>query len=155
MIDSLRQRSEEGPQDGMDIAITSYNVKTKTLEFSGANNSLTLIRKGELSQIKGDKMPIALYPIMDSFTNHIVDSQENDCLYMFSDGFVDQFGGPKGKKLKVKLFHEYLLEICELPMIEQRDLLGSYLKNWMSYPSPNEGEAREQVDDILVIGARL
>lgn len=152
VIKSLHQTGKEGEaKDGMDIALCVYDLKTKELQFAGANNPLYLISKdtGDIEQIKGDKMPIGIYQAKPEakFTNHVFNLNLGDSIYIFSDGYADQFGGPKGKKLKYKKFREILIENKDKGLDEQRDILNSSIEEWKG--------ACEQVDDILVIGMRI
>jgi len=149
VVNSLHQTGEEGEQqDGMDLALCVIdNDKTK-LWFAGAYNPLYIYRNDELIEIKPDKMPIGIHKEKsDSFTNNEIPIQEGDVLYMFSDGYVDQFGGPKAKKFMSKKFKELLLSIYQKPMKEQRDILDTTIEDW-------KGNV-EQIDDILVIGIRV
>ena len=149
VVNSLHQTGEEGEQqDGMDLALCVIdNDKTK-LWFAGAYNPLYLIRNNELTEIKPDKMPIGIYKEKtDSFTNNEVPIQEGDAIYMFSDGYVDQFGGPKAKKFMSKNFKDLLLSIYNKTMEEQREILDTTIEDW-------KGDV-EQIDDILVIGLRV
>jgi len=147
VIHSLNQQYDNPLRDGMDISVITYNFATKQVSFAGANNPLFLIHEGELTEIKADKMPIALYDKMVSFSNKNVELQEGDCLYIFSDGFVDQFGGPKDKKFMKKRFKQILIDNYKLPMEEQKELLDKAYEEW-------KGEG-EQVDDVLVIGLKV
>ena len=131
----------------MDIAVINLNYKTGKIRFAGANNPLFLIRNGELAEIKGDKMPVALHEQMLEFESRELELSKDDKLYIFSDGFVDQFGGPKGKKFMKKRFKETLLKIYELPMQRQREELNRVFEEW-------KGE-NEQLDDVLVIGIKI
>lgn len=135
-------------KDGMDISICVINRQGMKMEWSGAYNPLYQIRKGELTEYKPDKMPVAVH-INDyiSFTNHEVDIQQGDTFYMFSDGYADQFGGSEGRKFMSKKFKELLTSIFDKPMNEQRDMLQSAHLSW-------KGD-QEQVDDILVVGFRI
>ena len=118
------------------------------MEFSGANNSLWLIRDGELHEKKADKMPIGIYSwVEDSFTRHEIDLQKGDLIYSFSDGYSDQFGGPSGKKFMIKNFKKMLLKIHSKAMKEQKKIMVETLEQWMADTS--------QVDDILVVGVRV
>jgi len=135
-------------KDGMDMAICMIHKKTHELEYAGAYNSLYIIRDKELQEIKADKMPVGLSGRMDeSFTLQKTKLQENDSFYMFSDGYPDQFGGPKDKKFMTKKFKELLIQVQDKKMDEQKEILNSTIENW-------KGEA-EQVDDILVIGIKV
>jgi len=98
-------------------------------------------------EIKPDKMPIAIYDNMSRFTTHEFQLQKGDQLYMFSDGYADQFGGPNDKKFKYKAFKRLLMENAHLPMNEQKKILDTTLKNWMGYT--------EQVDDIVIVGIKI
>lgn len=142
-------------KDGMDISLISIHQKTKTVYFSGANNPLYLVRNGELSIIKGDRASIGQYTEQDKqFNNHIHKLQPNDMLYLFSDGYPDQFGGETaairrngGKKYKYNRFKKLLTSISHLPLDKQKIVLDETIKKWMG--------GLEQVDDILIIGIRI
>jgi serine phosphatase RsbU (regulator of sigma subunit)/ligand-binding sensor domain-containing protein len=153
---SLRQTGKENEaKDGMDLALCIIDYKNMKMEYSGAFNSLYLIRDGELIKYDADRMPIGIYiREKDSFTKHIVELQKGDSFYIFSDGFVDQFGGPKGSKLMTKRFKELLLENYTKPMSEQKEILERYLADWQSYTN-EKGDNYRQIDDILVIGVRI
>lgn len=149
--DTLRQSYFEDNQvrDGMDIALCAFNRKTNMLEYAGAFNPLCLIRNGEFTEIKADKFPIGNLKSGENkkFTNHSIQLVPGDTLYVYSDGFADQFGGPDGKKFKYSAFKKLLMETQHLSMEEQGELLNKTIEEW-------KGEL-EQVDDILVIGTRL
>ncbi len=147
VVHSLNQQYDNPLRDGMDISVINYNFSTKQVSFAGANNPLFLIHDGELSEIKADKMPIALYDKMVSFSNVEVELHEGDCLYIFSDGYVDQFGGPKDKKFMRKRFKQLLIDNYQRPLDEQKDILDKAYEDW-------RGEG-EQVDDVLVIGLKV
>lgn len=154
IIRSLKQRSREtgepqGMKDGMDIAVIRYDLETKVLSFSGAKNPLYLIRDGELIVFKGDRFPIGVDAdgVLIPFEGHEIPVQKGDCVYIFSDGYPDQFGGPKGKKFKYKQFQELLLSIHDKEMEVQKIILEEALEKWRG--------SLEQVDDILVIGIRI
>ncbi|NOZ46100.1 MAG: SpoIIE family protein phosphatase [Chlorobi bacterium] len=146
---SLRQTGKEGEaKDGMDIALCVIDHKKKILQFAGAYNPLYLYRNNELMEIKADRMPIGVY-IKDNepFTNHEIKLKKGDTFYLFSDGFVDQFGGEKGNKFKTKAFKQLLLDIHSKPMPEQKEELNSTFENWRG--------KHDQIDDVLVIGIRI
>ncbi len=153
---SLRQTGKENEaKDGMDIALCIIDYQKMQMEYAGAFNSLYLIRDGELIKYNADRMPIGIYiREKESFTKHIVPLQKGDCFYIFSDGFVDQFGGPKGTKLMTKRFKELLLENYTKPMSEQKQILDKFLQEWQSYTN-EKGETYRQIDDILVIGVKI
>ena len=112
-------KSEEEIQDGMDISICALNTKTKTLEWSGANNSLLLINKGQLTETKADKQCIGYNDNVKPFTNHQFNLQEDTSIYLFTDGFADQFGGQRERKLTKSKFRELLLSLQHLPIQQQ------------------------------------
>jgi serine phosphatase RsbU (regulator of sigma subunit) len=148
IIHALKQHGAEMEQkDGMDIAAIAIDLKTKNLEFAGANNPLYLLRNDELLETKGDKMPVAIHQHMEPFTNHILELHEGDMMYIFSDGYPSQFGGPEGKKLMNKNFRAIILEMKDLPMNEQRDRIEQQFVSWQGN--------YEQVDDVLVIGLKI
>ena len=113
------------------------------------HNPLWIIRAetGELEEIKADKQPVGDFEFRKPFTNHALQLMKGDQIYFFSDGYVDQFGGPKGKKFKYKTLKKLLLEIRELSMDEQAKKLDQTFKNW-------KGDL-EQLDDVCVIGVRV
>ena len=148
VIDALKQEGREGEsKDGMDVAAFTLDPENNTIEFAGANNPLYLIQNNELVETKGNKMPVAIYEKMDPFVSHQFKVNKGDSLYIFSDGFADQFGGPKGKKFKYKTFKDLLVELQNHPMKKQYEILNARFEEW-------RGEY-EQVDDVLVIGIRI
>lgn len=149
VINSLHQTGEVGgSKDGMDIAIYVIDEETNILEFSGANNPLIHIRGEELNHIKSDKMPIGIHMrANEPFTTHTIELQPGDCIYTFSDGYADQFGGPDQRKFMIKNLKDLLLEIHNLPMAEQRDRLHKNLLDWHG-DSP-------RIDDVVVMGVRI
>ena len=146
VVETFEQGGEE-VRDGMDIALCTLNTKTNKLIFAGANNGLYLIRKGELTQYKPDKQPIGKYDDAKPFTKHDIDLEKEDVIYTFSDGYADQFGGPKGKKFMYKKFRDLLLETHQKPMPEQHQILINTFENWRG--------KLEQVDDVCLIGFRI
>jgi serine phosphatase RsbU (regulator of sigma subunit) len=167
IIHTLKQKGDIGEQkDGMDMALISYNVETKMLQYSGANNPLCIVRKGPLSidgeelkvqniensdytlyEIKPDKMPISIHAKMDRFTTKEVQLQDGDLLYMFSDGYQDQFGGPRNKKFMYKPFKDLLIQLADNSLVDQKQMLQKTLKEWMY--------DKAQIDDILVMGIKV
>jgi serine phosphatase RsbU (regulator of sigma subunit)/streptogramin lyase len=134
--------------DGMDVALCCFNKKTNELEYAGANRPLIIAGTGELRKIDPDKMPIGGSQIgMErSFKNHSHKVKPGEVVYIFSDGYADQFGGDKGKKFMMKRFLEILQEIKDMPVREQENYLLNAILQW-------RGD-NEQVDDILVIGIK-
>ncbi len=150
LSDVLKQRKTENTiRDGMDMSICAIDYSSNQIQFAGANNPMYLIRNNELTEIKADKQPIGAYvdERVTPFTNHTIAGQKGDCLYLFTDGYADQFGGPKGKKFKHQQFKELLIEIAALPMETQKETLKNKINSWKG--------SLEQVDDILVIGFRI
>jgi serine phosphatase RsbU (regulator of sigma subunit) len=144
-------KSEEGRdkvRDGMDVAMCSISKDFKTLEYAGANNPLYIIRDGEIQVTKADKFAIASFEHGEhQYENHVFDLKKGDLIYVFSDGYADQFGGVKGKKFMYKQFRDTLIEIKDESMDKQKEILDAKIESW-------RGEF-EQVDDILVIGVRI
>ncbi len=163
---TLKQNAKEGiVRDGMDIALCALGVDAGELQFAGAKNPVYIVRKKEeviedvpakaendeynLYEIKGDKQPIGYQSegALKPFTNHKVGIRKGDMIYVFTDGYADQFGGPKGKKYNYRKFRNLLLEVANLPMQEQKKVLVESFSQW-------KGDL-EQVDDVLVIGVRV
>lgn len=149
IINSLKQSSAaDSAKDGMDIAIIAIDDENKTLEYSGANNPLWQIKENQLREFKPDKRPIGYFLGKGlPFAKQIIKFEKGDLFYMFSDGFADQFGGPKGKKYKYRQFENLLLKVHSLSMNEQEKILYNEINGW-------KGEI-EQTDDICVIGLRV
>lgn len=152
VINALHQPGVESyTRDGMDMALCIYNLDTLELQFAGANNPLWLVRNGELIEYKADKQPIGFYEENKPFTNNIIKLHKGDAYYIFSDGYADQFGGPKvdtgGKKFKYSRFKELLISIQNEKMPAQQDILFETIEAWRG--------PLYQVDDILVIGVRV
>ena len=135
-------------QDGMDIALVIIDRKEMQIEFAGAFQPLILIHNGEMLEVPGDRMPIGSY-IIDGqkFKNNIFKIVENDAIYLFSDGFVSQFGGEENRKFNSKTFRQLLLKINTKPMQEQKQILESTMVEYM--------RNHEQMDDMMVIGIRI
>jgi len=166
VIDALKQTGESGTQkDGMDMSLVAIHRETKKCSVAGANNPVYIIRKTdkpedhcnyirngfELIEIPADKMPLGIYIRMDDFTNHDIQLQKGDKIYLFSDGYPDQFGGPKGMKFKYSAFKNLLLDTAGQPMVEQGDILKKSLHEWMN----NGGKEYHQIDDITVMGVMV
>lgn len=134
-------------KDGMDIALCCFDLKTRELEYAGANNSLYLLRSGELIEFKADKEPIGTFTNPTPFTNHIIATQENDQIFLFTDGFADQFGGEKGKKYKYKPFKEFLINSSHNSAVKQKASLENEFSRWLG--------DYEQIDDVCVMGVKF
>ena len=146
IIEALRQKTGSIVKDGMDMTVCLFDRLTLQLQFSGANNPLYLVSDGQLTQIKGDKMPVAIHDIMDPFSLHHLKLKRGDAFYTFSDGFADQFGGPKRKKFLAKNFKNLLLSVQDLSMIEQGNRLDEVFTDYRLDV--------EQIDDVVVIGVK-
>ncbi|OFY85516.1 MAG: hypothetical protein A3F72_10100 [Bacteroidetes bacterium RIFCSPLOWO2_12_FULL_35_15] len=136
-------------KDGMDISMIRINYKTAEIIWAGANNPLWIIRNGasEVLEIKGDKQPIGLTHSPILFTNHELQLEQGDSVFLFTDGFADQFGGPRGKKFKYKQLKEILLVNNQLPHLQQKKNLEDIFSEWTG--------KLEQVDDVCLIGIKL
>lgn len=144
----LSQTGSQGEsKDGMDMSVLRLNMSTGDIEWAGANNPLYQVRNGELSETKADKQPIGYSDNVTPYTNHKIEIQKGDSLYLFSDGFADQFGGPKGKKYKYSNFKKILIETNSMRIEDQKNSLLESFRNW-------QGNL-EQLDDVCVIGIRF
>jgi len=175
VVSALQQKGNIGEQkDGMDMALLTINLDTYEIQYAGANNPLYLITNYELQiineestnsvklcdnsklkiknskllyEVKPDKMPISYFVRMNSFTTKTIQLQKGDSIYLFSDGYPDQFGGSKNRKFKYKPFKELLVNNVDKPMNEQKAILEESLANWQGNNS--------QVDDITIVGLKL
>jgi serine phosphatase RsbU (regulator of sigma subunit) len=147
IIRSLKQVAEEDSvKDGMDIAVCVVDFEKNILWYAGANNPLYLVRGGELTHYRADKMPVAIHYKMEPFTLHKIDLQKGDAFYIFSDGYADQFGGPKQKKFMSMQLRETLVSMAGMPMLKQGERLNEIFEDWRG-DSP-------QIDDVTMIGVR-
>jgi serine phosphatase RsbU (regulator of sigma subunit)/Flp pilus assembly protein TadD len=141
-------KSEEDIKDGMDISLCAYNTKTKKVQWAGANNPIWLIQNGEIIETKADKQPIGMNEDSKPFTSHTFNLKDGDTIYLFTDGFADQFGGITGqKKLTKKRFKDLILSIQNKSLEEQGIELDDFLTEYR--------KEIEQIDDILVMGVRI
>ncbi|MGZ3933275.1 MAG: PP2C family protein-serine/threonine phosphatase, partial [Bacteroidia bacterium] len=158
IFDELRSRiiltlnpdgSETERKDGMDAVLLGFNASSNTMSYAAANNSFYVIRNNELTVLKADKMPVGKYSeeIAKPFSTQQFSLQKGDVIYAFTDGYADQFGGPKGKKFKYKQLEEVLLEIHKMDAATQKQILNTRFLDWKN--------TQEQVDDVLVIGIQL
>ena len=149
VIASLKQ-NENDTHDGMDVSLCTFDLENNALTFAGANRPLWLVRNQNLEVFKSDKFPIGGLQIErnESFEKQYIKLEKNDSVYIFSDGYADQFGGLLGKKIMTKKFKEVVLSIQDKSMSEQGEHLRQFLNDWM-------GDSFEQVDDILVIGIKV
>jgi serine phosphatase RsbU (regulator of sigma subunit) len=166
LVEETFEKSEDQVRDGMDIGLCKVDIKTRTVEFAGANNPMWIISDNPqfaanyealstgmsldettLFEVKPDKQPIGNYEDRKPYTNHIVQLFENDRVYLFSDGYPDQFGGPKGKKFKYKPFKKLMLSTFGMKMSAQHNMLDSEFEKWRA--------DYEQVDDVCIFGIEL
>ncbi len=154
MLENLRihfkesiSKNSSSQKDGMDIAFCIIDMEKKTLEYAGAYNPLYLIRNNELLEYKATRNPIGAYMKEKKFEDHCIYLKEHDFIYIFSDGYVDQFGGKKQEKFKTKRFKNLLLKIHKQKINEQHEILEQNLENWKNNLN--------QIDDILIIGISI
>jgi serine phosphatase RsbU (regulator of sigma subunit)/HAMP domain-containing protein len=148
VIKALNADNNQDTKDGMDMTMCCIDYETLELQYAAAFNPLYHVRNGQLNQYDANKFPIGKFlGEKQNFTNHTIQLQKGDQLFLFSDGYADQFGGPKGKKFMVGNFRRLLLNISPLSPKEQRQKLESTLFDWQG--------TQEQVDDVLVIGVKI
>ena len=139
------EKGNEHVKDGMDIALCS--LEKNVLKYAGANNPLWIIRNNEIIEIKANKQPIGRFDRAEPYITHTINLIKGDTIYIFSDGYVDQFGGEKGKKFKAKAFRELLLSIQDKPIEEQKDIIDNVFETW-------KGDL-EQIDDVCILCVRI
>ncbi|MEX0982186.1 MAG: response regulator [Bacteroidales bacterium] len=148
IIDALGQKgSMDEVKDGMDGAMISYDPKNRILGYAGANSSSLLIRNGNVIELKGDRMPVSYYERQDKFSIQKIPLMDNDILYLFSDGYPDQFGGPSDKKFGLRRLRELLTDCHKYSMEDQKRILYDTLMDW-------KGD-RDQIDDVIVVGLKF
>lgn len=141
------EKSETQVKDGMDICLCAWNKKTSKLQYAGANNNLYLLKNKEIEIIKANREPVGYVQNPHPFTNYDVDLTNVQKIYLFTDGFVDQFGGPKSKKYGYNTFRQKLIELARQNMDVQKEILEDTFDKWKGY--------EEQIDDVCIIGVRL
>jgi serine phosphatase RsbU (regulator of sigma subunit) len=159
IITALKQRGlRDESKDGMDIALCAFNRKTKMLSFAGANNPLYILRKvnGEYKVIdrRGDTMPIGIHERMDDFAKHELEVLSVDSIYLITDGIIDQFGGPDGRKFMRKRLLQMFMDHQGLSMPEQQAAYLKILEDWISQTSEKRPNV-EQTDDITILGIKI
>ncbi|TVR37567.1 MAG: hypothetical protein EA392_12440 [Cryomorphaceae bacterium] len=149
VIQSLRPNGTEAASGGMDMSICVINREAGTLHFAGAFNPLLMVRNGEVTQISADRMPVGAYPGKDHlcFSTTEIKIEPGDGFYMYSDGFTDQFGGPKNRKFGSKQLRELLSKVYHYPMHRQNEMIQHQFKNWKG--------SEEQLDDVVMIGFKV
>jgi serine phosphatase RsbU (regulator of sigma subunit) len=143
----IKNISKEGGKDGMDGILLCIDLKTDQYTYAAAHNKPIVVSDGVITEYHADKMPIGIGVREDEFTHNALPLKKGDILYLYTDGYADQFGGPKGKKFKYKQLHEVLLNNSHLPMAEQKKIISSTFDSW-------KGEL-EQIDDVCVIGIKI
>ena len=140
--------SAEGGKDGMDCSLLCFDFDTMQLHYAAANNPVWIVRSHALHELEADSMPVGKHDKDGiSFSQHVFDLQAGDMVYALTDGYPDQFGGPKGKKFMYRQMKTLLTDISSMPLAEQQQALAENLHAWMG--------SQEQVDDITVIGVRI
>ncbi|MDF1546202.1 MAG: SpoIIE family protein phosphatase [Bacteroidales bacterium] len=149
VIKSLHQEGYDQKRfDGIDLSLVVIDLKELKMQFAGANNPMYIIRNGMLTEFKGNRMPIGMHSYDNKpFTNHEIELKKGDIVYLFSDGYTDQFGGEYGRKFLTRNFKILLTEISKLPMNKQNNILEETFIAWKG--------KYEQIDDILVIGLKI
>jgi serine phosphatase RsbU (regulator of sigma subunit) len=154
IFDHVRKRlmenmSREGQKDGFDGILVCFDVKDqlKNFRYAAANNAPTLISNGQIQQMPGDRMPVGIGERKESFKTYTCEVSKGDMLYFSTDGYADQFGGPRGKKFMNRRLNELLNEIADLSKAEQRKCLADAFVNWKG--------SVEQIDDVCVVGVRI
>jgi serine phosphatase RsbU (regulator of sigma subunit) len=147
VVSAFRAEGTSDVKDGMDIALCSIDYKTGELKFAGANNECVIIRNGEIIELKPDKQPIGQFIDAKPFTQKTFQLEPNDCIYLYTDGYVDQFGGERLKKYKSKPFKAMLSRIGEMNMTEQYVKVQNEFDTWKAYT--------EQVDDVCVVAVKF
>lgn len=139
--------SDSGQKDGMDGILLCIDKQQRIIEYAAANNEPILIQNNHIIELPKDKMPIGIGEKMEPFVLHSLELNSNEVLYLYTDGFADQFGGPNGKKFKYKQLNDLLLSINTTPLSEQKNILETTFNNWKG--------TQEQVDDVLIIGIKI
>lgn len=143
------EKSDENVKDGMDISLCALSLSSLTLSWAGANNPLWILRQetGLLEEVRPDKQPIGIFADAKPFTTHHVSLSKGDIIYIFTDGYQDQFGGEKGKKFKASSLRELLIETSQTEIPDQAEQILKTFENWRGN--------LEQIDDVCIIGVRV
>lgn len=147
VVKAFEEHGSAHVRDGMDISLCYFDLEQKIMKFSGAHNGAVLIRNGELKLIEADRMPVGSYERQEAFTEHEVELQDGDSIYIYSDGLSDQFGGPRERKFKAVKLKELLLSIQDKDMPSQGAHVSKTIRDW-------QGDV-EQLDDWLMIGMKV
>lgn len=148
LFKSINSYGSELSSDGMDLAIISISKKTNRLHFAGAFRPMIILRKDQVIELKASRYPLGFYNDVDKiFEEHVIMLQPNDCLYLFTDGFIDQFGGSNNKKLNKRNFKELLRTASSMNLADQESYLDYSFNNWK--------QEEEQTDDVLIVGIKI
>ena len=148
VIATLNQRGSLGEQkDGMDMSVVSIDPSALRCRYAGANSPLYLLRRGKLHAYAPDLMPVSYYEEMLPFQTTEITLEPDDQLYLFSDGYADQFGGESRKKFKYKTFRQIITEYADLSMSRQQQVLSDVIREWQG--------KYEQTDDMVIVGIRI
>lgn len=148
VIGSLGQSGKIGEsKDGMDIALCKINLKTNILQFAGANNSLWILRGKEITELKADRQPVGFYPKPKPFSHYEISLLKGDAVFLFTDGFADQFGGPDKRKFGYSRMKELIIANTDKNLSEIKTALDTSFENWKS--------TTEQLDDVCMMGIRI
>lgn len=143
----IQNLNKDNQKDGFDGTLIRINNQTNILSYASAYNNPILIKENNLTELPADNMPVGIGDIKDSFHLNYINDAKNGMLYLFTDGYADQFGGPQGKKLKYRKFYELLVSVSHLSMPEQQRMLSDYFDEWKGH--------LEQIDDVCVVGLRI
>ena len=148
VMNAMQQTGDDEEQkDGIDLALGVVDIETNQFNYAGAFNPVYIVKKNRLLEMLGDKMPVGIAAIEEKpFTDHYCELDDGDLIYFFTDGFVDQFGGPHGKKFKYQPFRSLILTISSLPIHKQKEKLMEIFNDW-------KGNL-QQLDDVLLLGWR-
>lgn len=148
IINALNPNGNEETKDGMDCILCGLDFEKNQLQYASANNPMLIIRNKEIIFLPADRMPVGKSPKDGQpFTLQTVDLQKNDLVYLITDGYIDQFGGSKGKKFKYKQLQDTFLQISDLPLTEQKSILEKKFEEWRGN--------LEQVDDVTIVGIKI
>jgi serine phosphatase RsbU (regulator of sigma subunit) len=156
IVEETFSKHESEVRDGMDISLCLFDLEKQILQWAGANNSIWIVRNGELTETKANKQPIGKYEGRKPFTNQEFELQDGDTIYIFTDGFQDQFGGKDEKKYKASRLKEFILAMQDRDMDAQCEALSTEFEAWRRFTDESGQEVEiEQLDDVCIIGVRI
>jgi serine phosphatase RsbU (regulator of sigma subunit) len=156
LVEETFSKHDSEVRDGMDISLCLVDMDNCRMEWAGANNPVWVVRNGELTETKANKQPIGRYEGRKPFDNRIFELERGDVVYIFTDGYQDQFGGPGQKKFKASKMKEMFAEIYNKPLDEQQNFINQTIEQWR-HCQKEDGtiEEVEQLDDICIIAFRM